>query len=249
MLLAMYLARSGKKVLLIDADPQANTTLYCRITIEKSSSTLLEVITESTQALDAVVETETENLYLIPADRRLSKAKIFLQSTGNPSTGLSLVLKSIEPYFDYAVIDSPPSASSLTAAVAGASDKVLIPVIIDPKGEASADETLLYIEDLRRRGGCKCEIDGLFPMKDIWRGRNRTLDCRESLDRLTKLGNEADVPIFDPILDSVYVPRSIHQMTPPQDTPNTNVLHVLESFCRIAGLNQENGKLEELTYA
>lgn len=230
MLLSMYLARSGKKVLLIDADPQANATLYCRITVEKDSPTLLEVITESTEALDAVVETETENLYVIPADRRLSKAQVYLQSTGNPSTGLSLVLESISPYFDFAVIDSPPSASAITAAVAGASDRVLVPVIIDPKGEASADETLLYIEDLRRRGGCSCEVDGLFPMKDVWRGQYRTLDCRESLNRVIQLGQENGMSVFDPILDSVYVPRSIHQMVAPQDSENTNVLHVLESF-------------------
>ncbi len=71
--LAKMLSQTGKKVLAIDCDPQANLTFFLKHEVEVNEPTLLEVLTGTVEIEDGIYPTEHENLFLIPADKGLAK--------------------------------------------------------------------------------------------------------------------------------------------------------------------------------
>ena len=125
--LACYLATLGKKVLLIDLDPQANATDYlCSSTPNLTTRNLLlnDVITLQ----DVITKTDfNENLHLVPSSAGLSAVQIHLTHYVDMQFKLKSKLRGIENY-DYVMIDTPPSLGILTINAFTAADEVLIPI-------------------------------------------------------------------------------------------------------------------------
>ena len=123
--LAACIAESGKKVLLVDLDPQGNATSGCGIhkrKIQDSSYTAL-VNEES----DAVLETKYKNLSIMPSNIELAGAEIELVELPNRESRLKKALAR-HPEFDYVFIDCPPSLGLLTLNALVAANTVLIPI-------------------------------------------------------------------------------------------------------------------------
>jgi len=130
--LSCQLANAGKKVILIDLDPQANTTDYLvgsEITIEKTTADLL--LDDSTSLGDVLIKGCRKNLDVAPANGNLSATQIRLANDVNMQFKLKKKLKSLRetPYeYDFGVIDTPPSLGLLTVNALTAANQVLIPV-------------------------------------------------------------------------------------------------------------------------
>jgi chromosome partitioning protein len=126
------LASLGKRVLLIDMDPQANATDYLlspEIPIVKSTADLL--LDEAVSLEDAVIKECRPNLDLVPADGNLSACQIRLANDINMQFKLKKKLRSLvedESRYDYVLIDTPPSLGILTVNTLTAATHVLIPV-------------------------------------------------------------------------------------------------------------------------
>lgn len=128
---AAGLARNGYKVLLIDADPQANTTqvfIHPEIEINLDQS-LYNVIIKFTP-LDAIVRaTDLRNLDLIPSHIRLSGADLELaQAFDNRGARLKQAIDSVKSRYDYIILDNPPSLGLITINSFVASNRLIIPV-------------------------------------------------------------------------------------------------------------------------
>lgn len=129
--LAAGLALEGYKVLLIDADPQTNTTQVfihpdIEIDLEK---TLYQVILKFAPLSSVIHSTQTNNLSLIPSHLRLSSADLELaQALDNRSARLKQAIDEVRQRFDYIIIDNPPSLGLVTMNSFTASDRILIPV-------------------------------------------------------------------------------------------------------------------------
>lgn len=129
--LAAGLALEGYKVLLIDADPQTNTTqVFIRpedeIQLEK---TLYQVILKLAPLASVIHTTQVNNLFLVPSHLRLSSADLELaQALDNRSARLKQAIDEIRDRFDYIIIDNPPSLGLVTMNSFTASDQILIPV-------------------------------------------------------------------------------------------------------------------------
>lgn len=129
--LASGLALQGYKVLLIDADPQTNTTQVFihpdnEIDLEK---TLYQVILKFAPIMSVVQSTPVQNLSLVPSHLRLSSADLELaQALDNRSARLKQAIDETRNAFDYIIIDNPPSLGLLTMNSFTASDGILIPV-------------------------------------------------------------------------------------------------------------------------
>jgi len=125
--LAYCLAKSGKKVLLIDFDPQGNASSGLGVDKAKLEKTVLDVIQHGATIDDVVLKTEHKNLSLVPATPQLANAEVELAKAERRFTRLKNAIDATEGY-DVILIDSPPSLSLLTVNGLIAAKYVLLPV-------------------------------------------------------------------------------------------------------------------------
>ena len=127
--LAASLAVLEKKVLIIDADPQANTTSGLNFSpSDKNKRTLYEILIGSIKASDALVQTEIANLHLIPSHINLVGAEIELVKAPARESILKEALQEIREDYDFIIIDCSPSLGLITVNSLAASNSVIIPV-------------------------------------------------------------------------------------------------------------------------
>jgi chromosome partitioning protein len=126
--LAAYLALAGKKILLIDLDPQANATSGLGINKHDIKKSTYHVLLEELDIKDILQSTTINNLLLAPSNLDLTGAEIELVGALGRENILKKSLLSAKDNFDFIIIDSPPSLGLLTINALCAADSVLIPV-------------------------------------------------------------------------------------------------------------------------
>ena len=153
--LAAGLAIEGRKVLVIDADPQGNTTrvfIHPDIEIDLDKSLYNSIIKLS--PLSTIIrKTQFSNLHLVPSHIRLSSADLELaQALDNRSERLKRAIGELKEKYDYIIIDNPPSLGLLTINSFTASDKLLIPVstgFFAMTGLVQLQETVEMVKQIR----------------------------------------------------------------------------------------------------
>lgn len=125
--LAAAIAKEGKKVLLVDADPQGNATSGVGVEID-NDYTVYDMIINDTDADDVIIKTDFDNLWLCPSAEELAGAEIELVSADSREFKLKKSLKTIKNNFDYIFVDCPPSLGLITINCLTAADSVLIPI-------------------------------------------------------------------------------------------------------------------------
>jgi len=126
--LGACLAYIGKKVLLVDIDPQGNATSGVGVEKADVNQCIYDVLVDDVEAKDVILPTSVENLFIIPATIQLAGAEIELVPTISREVRLKRALEEVKADFDYILIDCPPSLGLLTLNSLTASDAVLIPV-------------------------------------------------------------------------------------------------------------------------
>ena len=127
--LAASLSVLEKKVLIIDADPQANTTSGLNFAPDNDQQrTLYEVMIGSIDISDALIQTEIANLHMIPSHINLVGAEIEMLEAENREMLLKKALAPIRDNYDYIIIDCSPSLGLITVNTLTAADSVMIPV-------------------------------------------------------------------------------------------------------------------------
>ncbi|MDX8382842.1 MAG: AAA family ATPase [Ghiorsea sp.] len=160
--LAASLATLDKRVLVLDLDPQGNTTSGLGVDKNNVELDMYDVLSKEATLLDVIVETDCEGLYLIPATMDLSGAEIELVNEDNRESVLQEGFKAYdgEP-FDYIIIDCPPALNMLTINALTASDKVMITL----QTEFYAMEGLSQLIDTIRR--VKANLNADLEMEGI----------------------------------------------------------------------------------
>lgn len=124
--LGAYIADMGKKVLLIDFDPQGNLSTFAGL--DKDAPGIYEAIAGIKEIRDVIQKTPVENLYGIGSNVNLSGAAIELATVDNREKYLKTVLDDVKDEYDYIFIDSPPSLGLLSLNCLVASDFIIIPM-------------------------------------------------------------------------------------------------------------------------
>ncbi len=126
--LAAALGKQGRKVLIVDFDPQGNSTSGIGVDKEGLSQCIYDALLHDVPAENLIHDTVSERVFIIPATIQLAGAEIELVSTMARETRLKDLLEPVKDEFDFIFIDCPPSLGLLTINALAAADSVLIPI-------------------------------------------------------------------------------------------------------------------------
>ncbi|WP_414469217.1 ParA family protein [Methanobacterium sp. ACI-7] len=148
--LATALAQKGKKIALVDFDPQGNATTYLGMMKREMKNTMRDVLHEKIEITEAILKTQYEGLDLVPSNIKLSGIEGYLNAQTSPISVLKSKLKKIKTNYDYVFIDAPPTLNIIATNVLTAADSVIIPIQADPfalEGMVDLLEVIDIIED------------------------------------------------------------------------------------------------------
>ena len=126
--LGFYLAKSGKRVLIVDFDPQGNATSGLGIDKATLGATMTEVMIGASKISEAICHTKQKDFDVVSATPQLANAEVELTKMDKKFLRLKNALTEVKERYDYILIDSPPSLSLLTVNGMIASDYLLLPV-------------------------------------------------------------------------------------------------------------------------
>lgn len=195
--IAYYLARAGKRVLLVDLDPQGNATSGLGIDKSNLETTMGEVLLQTATLDKAIVPTEHANLFLAPTTSYLANVEVELAKGDRKFTRLKLALQSVDEQYDIMVIDSPPSLSLLTVNGLIAAKYVLLPVQAEFYALEGLGQLLETMKLVRKGMNPGLELLGVLPTM---------------MDTRTTLSNQVHAEIVKHFADKVFqttIPRNI----------------------------------------
>lgn len=126
--LSACLAEKGQKVLVVDLDPQGNTTSGLGVDKNELENTIYELIRGECELKECMIQQQFENLSILPANRNLAGAELELISQENMQYIVKEKLDSIKVDYDFIIIDCPPALGMLTVNSMTAADTVLVPI-------------------------------------------------------------------------------------------------------------------------
>lgn len=159
---AAGIALKGKKVLLVDCDPQGNTTSGVGINKKNMRFSTYDVLISRSDAAAAIVKTEFENLYIMPSNISLAGAEFELVDTENREQRLKKALTPLKDDYDLIVIDCPPSLGLITVNALVASDSLIVPMLCEYFSLEGLAQLLMTVKEIKRRYNPTLELTGIL---------------------------------------------------------------------------------------
>ena len=195
--LSATLAEAGKKVLVVDMDPQGNTTAGFGIEKSDLENTVYDMMIDECDAKDAIINTQYENLDLIPSNIDLSGAEIELLEVDDKEFILKNCIDPIRKKYDYIIIDCPPALSVLTINALTTAGSVLVPIQCEYYALEGLSLLIHTIDLVKERLNPDLYIDGVvFTM----------------FDTRTNLSNQVVENVKENLTNKVYdtvIPRNV----------------------------------------
>lgn len=161
--LSACLAMKGKKVLVVDIDPQGNTTSGIGLVKRKLQYTIYDVIVNKDFDISkAILHTKTEGLDILPASVDLAGAEIELVNLEGRERRLKKAIDKVKPLYDFVFIDCPPSLGLLTINSLTAVDSVLIPIQCEFYALEGVSQLMSTVEMVRKNMNPNIEIEGVI---------------------------------------------------------------------------------------
>lgn len=160
--LAASLALLDNKVLLIDADPQANSSSGVGFVPAQVRSSLYDCLINELKPAAAIVETDTPNLFLLPAHVDLVGAEIELINRSNREFVLKGIVEQVRDDYDFVIIDCLPSLGLVTVNALTAADSVLVPVQCEYFSLEGLGKLMNTIRLVRKQLNPELEIEGIL---------------------------------------------------------------------------------------
>jgi chromosome partitioning protein len=160
--LAACLAILEKKVLLVDADPQANSSSGVGIFQDAIENSLYDCLVNDIDPNEAIYETETPNLHLLPSHIDLVGAELELVTRPRREYVLEAVLNKVRGNYDYIIIDCLPSLGIITLNALAAADSVIVPVQCEYFSLEGLGKLQQTINSVKQNFNKKLEIEGIL---------------------------------------------------------------------------------------
>ncbi|MGG0824890.1 AAA family ATPase [Paenibacillus turicensis] len=156
------LASIGKRVLLIDIDPQGNTTSGVGVNKADVENCIYDVLINEVDPREAIVPTMVDGLSIIPATIQLAGAEIELVPTISREVRLKRAISQVKSQFDYVIIDCPPSLGILTINSLTAADSVLIPIQCEYYALEGLSQLLNTVRLVQKHLNTSLQIEGVL---------------------------------------------------------------------------------------
>lgn len=160
--LAAALGVLEKKILLIDADPQANATSGLGLDVESVEIGTYQLLEHTARATDAIIKTSSPNLDIIPAHIDLVAIEIELVDQQNRESMLKVAIDEIKDQYDFIIIDCAPSLGLLTLNALSAANSVLIPIQCEYFALEGLGKLLNTIKSVQKIHNTALDIEGLL---------------------------------------------------------------------------------------
>lgn len=180
--LGAALAVLGKRVLVVDADPQGNTTTGLGIDKTQLRRDVYDVLLQEASADDVIVPTELENLWLVPATINLAGAEIELVAALSRETRLRQAIAPVAGRYDYVFIDCPPSLGLLTINALTTAEECIIPVQAEYYALEGLSQLTSVVRRVREALNPQLHVSGV--LVTMFDGRTRL--AAEVLEELVK---------------------------------------------------------------
>lgn len=160
--LSACLAYLGKKVLLVDIDPQGNASSGVGVNKGDVNQCIYDVLIDDVSVKETILETKVENLHIVPATISLAGAEIELVSTISREVRLKKALQEVQADYEYIIIDCPPSLGLLTINSLTAADAIIIPVQCEFYALEGLSQLLSTIRLVQKHLNKTLAIDGVL---------------------------------------------------------------------------------------
>ncbi len=165
--LATFLAAYGKRVLIIDLDPQGNATTGVGVDKNKELNTFYDIILDECNIKDAIISTKIRNLDILPSNVDLAGSEVSLVQRENREKVLKNVVTTIKNEYDYIAIDCPPSLGLLTVNALTATDTIIIPIQCEFYALEGLSQLMNTVKLVKEYLNANIEIEGVvLTMKD-----------------------------------------------------------------------------------
>jgi chromosome partitioning protein len=195
--LAASLAATKRRVLLIDIDPQGNATMGCGIDKRTVERTTTDVLLGDVEAAAALVDVDSADFRLMPANQDLVAAEVELMGKPGCESRLRNALEPIREQFDVVLIDCPPALNMLTVNALVAADGALIPMQCEYYALEGLTALVTTIEQIKAGPNPQLEIGGIL---------------RTMFDPRNNLANEVSAQLIEHFQDKVFrtiIPRNV----------------------------------------
>ncbi len=195
--LAASLAQEGKRVLLVDLDPQGNATMGSGIDKMELEVSVYDSLMDPSEAKSHITISEKAGFDLLPSNADLTAAEVHLLELEDKEQRLSDAIEEVSGYYDYVLIDCPPSLNMLTLNALVASDSVIIPMQCEYYALEGLSALLNTINQVQAHVNEDLEIEGI--LRTMYDPRNR-------------LSLEVSRQLFNHFPDKVYrtvIPRNV----------------------------------------
>lgn len=162
--ISSILAEMGKKVLIIDTDPQGNLSTGIGFEKNKTEVTIFDVLVNETPITESIYKTKIENVHILPATLKLSNAEVMLSGMMERETRLRSAIEEYElkNFYDYILIDTPPSVGLLTQNAIVATDRILVPVHTSTYDVEGITHLFSLVNRIKRNLNKELEVFGSF---------------------------------------------------------------------------------------
>ncbi len=195
--LSACLAYMGKKTLLIDCDPQGNSTGGFGINKSECKLSIYDCLVDATKTKDAIIKTPYLNMYVLPSSSNLSGAEIELVYEENREFFLKKAISQIRDDFDFIIIDAPPSLGMITINILTACDTILIPIQCEYYALEGVSQLIGTVKSVKKKLNPKINIEGV--VGTMYDGRtNLSIQVLEEIKRF-----------FPEMVFKTVIPRNI----------------------------------------
>lgn len=221
------LAEMGKRVLLVDLDPQGNATGGCGIAKKSVTNSVYEAIADPGEAKNCIINTGFKNLYVMPSSMRLAGAELELVDVPHRESCLKAAIETVKDVFDFVFIDCPPSLALLTLNALCCANTVLIPIQCEYFALEGLSQLTNTIKLVKKNYNPALDIEGV--LLTMYDGRlNLSIQSAEEIKRF-----------FSDKLYKTAIPRNVRLSEAPSHGMPVNVY---DKYCRGAEAYMEVAK-------